>query len=206
MMLHLRLLLPIGALLVALGAIAGACGDDEAATSGGRETAAPTITDAATPISGASAEGFKQFVSSGRGYSISYPETWSIEEDAFSIGGISGDAFLAPEPEDDFIANVNVLCETIPEGMTTDEYYKAALESLTSQGLDVQEVDEVTVGGSTGRLIYYTSSFLEQTLDFAQIATAQGACGWVITLTTLEGSRGEYLDEFTEMGASFKPG
>ena len=191
--------------LLAIGAMAAGCGDDEAATPGGGETAEPTITETATSISGATAEGFRQFTSSGKGYSISYPETWSIEEGAFSSGDISGDGFLAPEPENDFFANVNVLCEPIPEGTTTDEYYEAALESLRSQGVDAQEVDEITVGGSTGRLLYYTSSFQEQTLDFAQVATAQGACGWVITLTTAEGSRSEYLDEFIEMVASFQP-
>jgi hypothetical protein len=150
----------------------------------------PTDSGAADAV-----EQFNQFSSDSKGYSISYPEGWSVQEDAASLGDVSGDAFSAPA-EDAGTPNVNVLCSPIPKGTTTADLYAVL-------GTDVEVVGQVSLEGVSLDIVDTNSR--DEVLDYAQVAVAEGECSWVITLTTSEGSRSEYLDVFIQMAESFQP-
>ena len=182
-----RLLTAIVAALLTLGLAAGvvACGQ------GGKGSEAPS------PVAmNEVAKGFLPFTSSSKGYSIAYPESWWVQEDAGSFGGVSVDAFSAP-PEDTGTPNASVLCSPIAEGTTTEELYAGL-------GPEVEVVGQVSMEGSGVSLDIVDRNAQDGVLDYAQVAVAEGECSWVITLVTSQGSRGEYLDIFIQMVQSFQ--
>ena len=170
----------------------------------GEETETPATTQVPTQTEAAGLD-LATFSSDRKGYRIDHPENWTVQEDAFSFGELAADAFVAPLPDDDFTANVNVLCEPVPPGTVTDDYLDANIDTLnTSLQVDpvIGETDQAL--GQTIRLVTYDSVLGSRNVEITQVAVVSGECGWVLTLTNVPGLREKYLPVFRAMYHSFR--
>jgi len=190
---------PLGLLL-----LWGCSGDEEPAVRQQDVQASESASPVDTETGSDGGEGFVRF-ESANGYTIEHPTDWNAEEDAGKLGSFTFDAYTAPQPDGEFLTNINVLCEEIPSDMDTSGYLEANQSAYEAQGLDPEVVGEIPAGDDNAVLVEYSSSILETGLEFSQALLAVDGCGWVITLTTPTGLRAEYKDIFLTMVESFEP-
>lgn len=140
---------------------------------------------------------------SSLGYTIERPTKWEATGDIAAAPGIKADFFTAPEAIDGFTPNVNILCDPAGAGSKTDAYLKANLDVFKTQKITGEQKGNIKTGAGDAALIYYTTAFGGRTLDFAQVYLADSKCGWVMTLTTPENKREQFLGTLRAMAASF---
>ena len=200
--------------VVMLITLAVACGGKSSATftPSVEVTGASSAPRSTAPADGASAshsaatasqgKAGHTFESKSKGYSVTYPTGWTVQENGASLLGFEADVFLAPA-DSGFSPNVNILCDKHGGGLASDDYLQASLNAFKSLNINVKTGDAVQVGGAKSKLVTYTASSMNQPLDFAQLYLTDARCGWVLTLTTKSGDRDEYMDVFLNMAKTF---
>lgn len=131
------------------------------------------------------APGWQTFTHPKLGFSLSYPDSWSVTR------GPTGVVFMAlgPNPAgvQNLRINVNVGYEEIPAGMTLEEY-EAQNESglgLLFSGYQRLRTDKTVAGDSPAVLRYYTWKRNDGVeLYQMQLVTVAGTRGYVVTGTT----------------------
>lgn len=132
------------------------------------------------------------------GYEIARREDWSAQKGAKS-GADVFDLFSAPEKVGNFTPNVNVYCDRSGAKSGTDNYTQTAVSELAKEKITAKVEKKVPIAGAQASMVTFSEDF-----DFAQIYATDINCAWVLTLTTPEGKRDDYMETFLQMAKTFK--
>jgi hypothetical protein len=189
---HLTLAALLAAVLLAWG-----CGGDK------QQTATDEPPETGSTAADVPA-GYVTFASPNRGYAIAHPADWEASADYIKIGEVGGDAFISRDIEDGFKANVNVIREDLPDGMSADDYVEATLDMLEAQlNVDPERGDDVTVAGERASTFAYAATNGTVNYDVTQVVLVADGAAWILTLSTPEGKTPEYMPTFEAMYGSF---
>lgn len=140
---------------------------------------------------------FTTFNSATKGYSISYPSDWQVQEDAYASVNFSADQFNPPSQS---VPNVSILCKRLAQPETTDAFLEQNVTLLRTQSnAEVSQPEQMAVAGQAAGLILYGTS---QTTEAAAAFLVRNDCGWIVTLTASRGQRDAYMPAFRQMLAS----
>jgi len=156
-------------------AVLGACGGDDDKDASGDKTSSSSSTPSIAPATGDKAE--------GEGFSFTVPEGWRDITD--EIPGFSPEvAYAAPEPQDGFTTNINVLKEPGFSGRSTEEVVEATAEQLGTMGFqEVQQLDPFTLDDKKIGVISATASQNSVTYRTRQYFVGGDDKGWVVTFS-----------------------
>ena len=153
------------------------------------------------------ADGFEQFTSSTKGYSIDYPAGWSVKRDQPIRGASDGattDDFVSPDKK----VEVSVQCVALTRPLTVDEFLRNQLYLLR---LPIAGFSDVTVedrrlmvAGKEAPLLDYSFT-IEGSTTYVNTALLVQDCGWMITIAAPVDTE-TYRDLFERMVTSFHPG
>ncbi len=128
----------------------------------------------------------------GTGYSINYPAGWEVKQ---GTGGIDSYALSPLEGANDkFQENINILLETLPQGMSVQEYITGAIEAAKQgmKGLNVISRKKITVDGQPGELMVYEHTYNGIKLNAGQAIVIKNGNVYIITLSALNETYGTY--------------
>lgn len=186
--------------LASVVAFAAACGgnDGEPATPVVEE---PTPTIAPFPSVDTNVP-LVEFHSSGRGYTIGYPQGWKVDASPEATG--AGTDFFLWEIGTQRIAVLQVTCNRqllSPEDLM---HADASVASRYGGSLDVNAAVPVEVAGVEGRQNTYSLSVGGLTVEHVVAYLVHGECGWRIGLSTMgPGTRDPFIPLFERILASF---
>jgi hypothetical protein len=187
--------------LVAVLGLAAACG------SNGAEPATPVVeepTPTIAPFPNVDTNvPLVEFHSSGRGYSIGYPEGWEVEASPESTG--AGTDFFTWQVGAQRIAVLQVTCN--PDLLSPEDMMHADASVASRYGgiLDVNAAVPVEVGGVEGEQNTYNLSIGGLEVEHVVVYLVHGECGWRIGLSTMgPDTRDEFLPLFERILASFQ--
>jgi eukaryotic-like serine/threonine-protein kinase len=150
--------------------------------------------------------GFSTFSNPSPAFTISYPQAWKTNTQV--SGAVV--AFLAPQSTttDTFAENVNVLHQTVANGMTLKQYTD---ESIRGAGQIVGNFQQVslsttTLSGLPGEMIEYQGVVNGKSYRFFAEWTLSGTDAWVLTYSAEPESYDTYLPDARTAIESFKLG
>jgi hypothetical protein len=150
--------------------------------------------------------GFTTFSNPSPAFTISYPKAWKTNTQV--SGAVV--AFLAPQSSatDTFAENVNVLHQTVANGMTLQQYTD---ESIRGAGQIVGNFQQVslsttTLSGLPGEKIEYQGVVNSKSYRFFAEWTLSGTDAWVLTYSAEPESYDTYLPDARTTIESFKLG
>jgi hypothetical protein len=185
----------IGAILVVYVGVAATGCDSGVDSAPGGPT--PTATLDPTP---------RTFVSEEKGYSLTHPGNWRVEENSGEAGGVQADSFISDTADEGFAANVNIIREELPSRISSAEYIAATVAVLEEElGVTPKFGDGATVAGQPVFSFSYTAEVDARRYDVRQIALVVDGVGWVLTLSTATGYLDAHQDAFRMMYESFAP-
>jgi len=172
-----------------------------AAACGGRGGQAPT--PKATPASGTVVPGtavvstvvpntpFPQPTITGnhveypsKGYSVEFPEGWTVDSNVLAYAGVTADAFFAPEEVAGLQPSISVSREDLSEALSPETYLQEKVktaQAVGAEGLDVQGGS--TVAGREASILNYGLTRDSVRLEKREVIFVGSGHGWVITLT-----------------------
>jgi hypothetical protein len=182
--------------------VAAACGGGEG---DGDSDPTPTATEATGP--GSTIENGR-FISFARGYSVTIPPAWSVDDDFVVAPDLRADGFFSPEgPQEppQIQPTILVQCETSDEAVETAPYAQERIATVGRLGaLNISEPITIEVGGVPAVAYEYD---LRRTggLDFHRVDVMWGRenCGWLISLSTSMEDAPAHTDLFTNFVNSF---
>jgi len=142
--------------------------------------------------------GYKLYTSNDYNFSIQYPTTWNMEENAFW----SHVMMFTPQVEwDNFRENVGVITEELPSTISVDEYYKQAKVHLIDFIADFDEVknENMKVAGYDAKKIQYLGSQWTYNLKWQQVFFIKDKTTYVVTYTAMADTFDEFVGTVDEM-------
>jgi hypothetical protein len=137
-----------------------------------------------------------------KGYSVRFPEGWSVDANVVAFGGLTADAFFAPEEIAGVQPNMSVTQEELTGSVSQDTYLNTRLELVERLGArDIQEPVTRTVSGVEASLVTYSLTADSTALVRTDVVFVTEGTGWLISLTVPEGEEANYrpvLDEFLD--------
>ncbi|MDR2571672.1 MAG: DUF1795 domain-containing protein [Oscillospiraceae bacterium] len=108
---------------------------------------------------------------------------------------------MAYAPDD--ISNINVVIETVPSGMSANEYYDLTIEGIELLFGSVSQKSTVVIGGRSGISYSYSYNipFLGETHGIQYIVINDGIA-YIITYTSE--SNNDYITDVEAMVAAFR--
>ena len=137
-------------------------------------------------------EGWK--TTSGKEFSISYPEDWTADQS----GQMGTKLFLfAPQEDanDKFNENINLMTEDLPSNSIDLDTYVEASEKQIKKYIDDAEIissKRVTLNGKDFQNVSYTGSQSNLSLKFNQFYTIQDGKAYILTFTCKEDTYDKY--------------
>jgi hypothetical protein len=116
---------------------------------------------------------------------------------------------LAPEPDDGFTTNLNVVViEDVPEGTTREDYFAASANQLESLGVSGAEEERTDLPAGEAMVLRYEHSLggAAQPLAALQYVLLENEIGYTLTYTALASAAGRYTAEFERSAQSFRIG
>lgn len=170
-----------------------------------------TLKESATPSLAAGptlpADGYKHYVSPNQGFEIDVPSDWLPIPD-FPLE-FEGQEFVADlfqgAPEAGFSVNVNILHS--PAGQLTAAQLYAVEVARSRDAHSDLVVESISLHGHPAKLLNYTTRPLPENplLDQSQVIYVLDGTEWILTLSTVSGTRQKYLSMFRQMWESFEP-
>ncbi len=168
------------------------------------------IEDTGQPVatSTTSQAGRQVYRDEGYGFSIEFPDDWSVSKPAEGIV-VTG---TSPKdgPTDRFLQNVTVTTERVRGRVTAQQYEAAAQATLQAGGIGYRRVDEgsAEVGGKPARYLVYTcrlraSDAMVGVRNLAYFFV-DGRTVFIVTCTDAPGDYAKHEAAFKEIVASFK--
>lgn len=116
---------------------------------------------------------------------------------------------LAPEPDDGFTTNLNVVViEDVPEGTTREDYFAASANQLESLGVSGVEEERTDLPAGEAMVLHYEHSLggAAQPLAALQYVLLENEIGYTLTYTALASAAERYTAEFERSAQSFRIG
>ena len=150
------------------------------------------------------ADGFQQFTSATKGYSIDYPTGWVVERDKPVLGTgdpLTTDDFVSPDKK----ATVDVECVPIRHPLTIDDFLENRINVLKLVKFSDPRVEDgrLMVAGTQAPVITYSFTTEGKTTYFSTALIVK-ECGWSITISASTDTK-TYRELFERIARSFQP-
>jgi hypothetical protein len=116
---------------------------------------------------------------------------------------------LAPEPDDGFTTNLNVVViENVPEGTTREGYFTASADQVEELGATGTEEERTDLPAGEALVLRYEHSLggAAQPLAALQYVLFENDVGYTLTYTALASAAERYTEEFERSAESFRIG
>jgi hypothetical protein len=141
---------------------------------------------------------------SGSSYVISCPSGWQTHNNIMGCDSI----LINPEfgNDDGFAENITIVLETIPSGISIEEYIKATSESLeNAMGAKIVSLSERVLGPHQAQVLRYEMTMGNRNFDNDAIIITKDSSAYILTLSTMVGdSRAEYHETLMDVAATFR--
>lgn len=139
-------------------------------------------------------------------FKLSVPPTWEMLRDIGMMRAIARSPLQGPE--DQFQENVNVIVNSIPRGVTLEEYgdYDRSQLLAMAQELEFSEEGAATIGGHAAIRRVYSQTINDRRLRFLQYSILKDTRVYTLTGTASVGDFEAYVDVFESIIQSFVPG
>ena len=149
--------------------------------------------------------GFKLFESMDEGFTIQYPETWSVREKEKSTIV----SFISPlqDKKDAFAENINVVSEILGgNSLSLEEYYKYSEANLRKFFADFKLLknESTVISGLPGRIVVYTTNQNQLKLRTTQIFTIKNGKAYIITITNSQADPNQHFEDMMKIAQSFR--
>jgi hypothetical protein len=116
---------------------------------------------------------------------------------------------LAPEPDDGFTTNLNVVViESVPEGTTREDYFTASARQVEDLGVAGAEEERTDLPAGEALVLRYehTLGGAAQPLAALQYVLFENEIGYTLTYTAVASAAERYTEEFERSAQSFRIG
>lgn len=139
-------------------------------------------------------------------YNISAPQNWERKDT--SMMGLEATFFFAPVTDVNatFRTNVNVTTEKIPSQYDVNEYYKAALQMMSSKmnGFSEEKNGDASVNGIPAKWLIYKHTMFGPKMEVLVYFIVKNSMAYVITCTCPDNQLSEYEPGFKQIINSFE--
>lgn len=139
-------------------------------------------------------------------YNINAPQNWERKDT--SMMGLEATLFFAPVTDVNatFRTNVNVTTEKIPSQYGVNEYYKAAVQMMSSKmnGFTEEKSGDATVNGMPAKWLIYKHTMFGPKMEVLVYFIVKNSMAYIITCTCLENQLSKYEPEFKQIINSFE--
>jgi hypothetical protein len=143
--------------------------------------------------------------STSKGYSVEFPQGWTADSNVLTYGGVTADAFFAPEEVAGVQASISVSREDLSEVLSPETYLQEKVktaQAIGAEGLDVKGGS--TVAGREASILNYGLTRDSVRLEKRDVIFVGGGHGWVITLTIPAGQGETFYPLFDAFLGSFE--
>lgn len=143
--------------------------------------------------------------STSKGYSVEFPQGWTVDPNVLTYGGVTADAFFAPEEVAGVQASISVSREDLSEVLSPETYLQEKVktaQAIGAEGLDVKGGS--TVAGRDASILNYGLTRDSVRLEKRDVIFVGGGHGWVITLTVPAGQGETFYPLFDAFLGSFE--
>jgi hypothetical protein len=140
-----------------------------------------------------------------KGYSVEFPEGWTVDSNVLTYGGVTADAFFAPEEVAGVQASISVSREDLSDVLSPETYLEEkvkTVQAIGAEGLDVRGGS--TVAGREASILNYGLTRDSVRLEKRDVIFVGGGHGWVITLTIPAGQGETFYPLFDAFLGSFE--
>jgi hypothetical protein len=135
------------------------------------------------------------FTSPALGYSVKFPDGWSLDEAIIITPSLSTDVFLSPNEDGGVKTNVSVTCQNSAEDEASFLASKRAFaEQFQQNGVSERET---SMGGLPAIELVYEQLAGTTLVHKIETHAFGHGCGWTVTLT--EGAGADYADLYSTM-------
>lgn len=144
-------------------------------------------------------------VKSTKGYTIDIPNGWDETQMATSPIDHEFSRPIADGPQN-FIENVNIVVESLPQPMTVDEYYQANLPMMKTILPNFTEVSTApfTENVTWKKVVYTWQTATGRALKVTSYYFIKGMKAYIITATATPTTSAQYETKFDEIARSFR--
>ena len=132
------------------------------------------------------------------GFTLVPPPGWTLSDTATAQVSMS-----APESQNGFAANINVMVQSAP-GVTLDQYAEKSLEQAHRYKGKLQSQKDVEAHGRKGRQLHLTATVKDRQLEILSTFYIINNRVYLITATASPDSFKDYLPVFEANAKSFK--
>lgn len=139
-----------------------------------------------------------------RGFSLQLPEGW---ERRAPIGGLALLALSPAEgPRDRFRENVDVAVDSLPRGMTLEDYFKRGRAALAKSSRGFREIarGKADLGGANARWLVFEHRQEGRELKVLSFFLVGDGQGYVLTFTALQDTYAHYERAFEAIARGFR--
>ena len=143
--------------------------------------------------------------STSKGYSVEFPQGWTVDSNVLTYGGVTADAFFAPEEVAGVQASISVSREDLSNVLSPETYLEEkvkTVQAIGAEGLDVKGGS--TVAGREASILNYGLTRDSVRLEKRDVIFVGGGHGWVITLTIPAGQGETFYPLFDAFLGSFE--
>ena len=151
-------------------------------------------TEALPATSDAALEGSREYHSEAKGYSVSFPEGWSLSPSSVDLERTSTDVFFAmpADGQAGVAPTLSITRESLPSSVGVDEYLRDWLDYLGAGSKAISEPEPLDIEGMQGYLVDYEGFSRQRAVQLTAAVLVKGDAGWEIVLAVPEGKRSEY--------------
>lgn len=134
-----------------------------------------------------SQQSFLPYLNFNQGIRINYPAGWTSQEQTAPAGFAVG--FVSPPEDlnDQFMENLNIFIESLPSGMTADQYAQGCMQGLGQSPVQFLENGPATLAGRPAYRWIFTGALQFPGITLSgksmQYVTAANSKGYVVTYT-----------------------
>lgn len=143
--------------------------------------------------------------SPSKGYSVEFPQGWTVDSNVLAYGGVTADAFFAPEEVAGVQPSISVSREDLSEALSPETYLEEKVktaQAVGAEGLDVKGGS--TVAGREASILNYGLTRDSVQMEKRDVVFVDDGHGWVITLTIPHGQGATFYPLFDAFLGSFE--
>ena len=138
------------------------------------------------PVGGISQQPFLSYLNFSQGIRVAYPAGWMKQDQTSPQGFIVFFASPQEDLSDRFSENVNIFVESIPPGMTLEQYAQGCLQGMAQQPIQFLEQVPTTIAGRKAYRFVFTGPLqapVPMSGKYCQHLLVANSKGYVVTYT-----------------------
>ena len=137
------------------------------------------------------------------GFSISFPANWEVKERYRNTVVVA----LSPARgrRDTFRENVNLNVQTLPRGLTLEDYYKKSIQDMEEYLFNFEELSSgnFKINDLNSKYLIYTHKVGNVRVKVLEVLIVKGSFGFKMTCTAIPHAFERYRGTFKEILSSF---